>query len=255
MRRILILAPHPDDEVVGCAIAARRALAGGAAISVLFLTTGVPPRARRGSAASHDRRIARRREEARAACELLSFAPAGFLSWPARTLKAHLAEALAIIEAAIARERIDALWAPAYEGGHQDHDATNLLAARFGARLPVWEFAEYHRAGGRTTTQGFIAANGTESLIGLAPEEARLKRRALALYASERGNLAHIRCEREALRPLASYDYTAPPHGGRLFWTRFQWVPFRHRRIDFDRPEEVYRTLSDFAGAAAQAAQ
>ena len=41
-RRILILAPHPDDEIVACGIAAIRARAADADVAVLFLTTGVP---------------------------------------------------------------------------------------------------------------------------------------------------------------------------------------------------------------------
>ena len=44
--RPLILIPHPDDEVVGCAVAALRAKAAGAEISGIYLTTGVPARER-----------------------------------------------------------------------------------------------------------------------------------------------------------------------------------------------------------------
>src|SRR5690349_16650698 len=43
-RRILVLAPHPDDEIVACGIAALRARAAGARVFVLYLTTGVPAR-------------------------------------------------------------------------------------------------------------------------------------------------------------------------------------------------------------------
>src|SRR5205823_9796815 len=43
-RRILVLAPHPDDEIVACGIAALRARAAGAQVFVLYLTTGVPVR-------------------------------------------------------------------------------------------------------------------------------------------------------------------------------------------------------------------
>src|ERR1700731_1162392 len=41
-RHILVLAPHPDDEIVACGIAARRARLAGARIFVLFLTTRIP---------------------------------------------------------------------------------------------------------------------------------------------------------------------------------------------------------------------
>jgi LmbE family N-acetylglucosaminyl deacetylase len=247
--RILILVPHPDDEVVGCAIAAIRARAEGAKLFAFYLTTGVPARAQlwpwaRGG---HAARVAIRRAEAFAAAELLGIEPTGFQPWPARQLKSHLEEASALVEATLGKYRIDGLWAPAYEGGHQDHDAANLLAAAFKARIPVTEFAEYHNARPAVSSQGFITRNGGERLLRLSEEERQLKRRALALYRSERANLAHVKCEIESLRPLAPYDYAAPPHPGRLFWARFQWVPFRHPRIDFDPPEKVYATLAAFA--------
>ena len=247
--RILILVPHPDDEVVGCGIAARREALRGKHVLALYLTTGVPERQllwpwqRR----HYEALVAARRAEAEAAAELLGIIPAGFQDVPARTLKSHLALSLARIERTLAAERIAELWTPAFEGGHQDHDATNLLASRLRHRLPVIEFAEYHAAGGRAESQRFLAPCGDERHLVLAAAEAALKRQALALYRSERRNLAHVRCERECLRPLAPYDYASAPHAGRLFYARFQWVPFRHPRIDFDPPGRVYSALARFA--------
>lgn len=249
--RILVLVPHPDDEVVGCAIAAHQARAAGARLFAIYLTTGIPPRdllwrwQRRG----YEARVARRRQEALAAAALLGFEPLGFQPWPSRRLKSHLAEALAVIEQACDAHGIEALWAPAWEGGHQDHDVTNFLAAQLTRRLPVTEFAEYHTAGGAITSQRFIATQGGERVLPLTASEQALKRKALALYRSERANLTHVRCDVESLRPLARYDYAAPPHPGRLFWTRFQWVPFRHPRIDFDAPAEMRAALARFAAA------
>jgi LmbE family N-acetylglucosaminyl deacetylase len=244
-KRILLLVPHPDDEVVGCAIALRRAATQRARIFALYLTTGVPapeilwPWQRRRHAAL----VARRRAEAMAAAARLAITPVGFQPWPTRTLKAHLGEAEALIERAVAEHAIDTIWVPAWEGAHQDHDVANFLAAGFAGRLPVREFAEYNLAGGRPRSQRFPAENGSEEIIALGPAERRLKRELLALYRSERGNLRHVGTEIESLRPLDRYDYARPPHAGRLFYQRFQWVPFRHPRIDFDRPEAVCGAL------------
>ena len=41
-RRALVLAPHPDDEIVACGITALRARQAGIRVLVLYLTTGVP---------------------------------------------------------------------------------------------------------------------------------------------------------------------------------------------------------------------
>jgi hypothetical protein len=90
--RILILVPHPDDEVVGCAVAARREALGGKHLIALYLTTGLPER------------------------ELL-------WPWQRRRYRALVAR----IETTLVAQRIEELWTPAFEGGHQDYDATNLL--------------------------------------------------------------------------------------------------------------------------------
>ncbi|HWD57218.1 MAG TPA: PIG-L family deacetylase [Stellaceae bacterium] len=244
-RRILILAPHPDDEIVACGIAARRARGEGAQLFVLYLTTGVPPREllwpwQRGS---HAARVARRRDEALAAAALIGLEPAGFLDIASRRLVGRLDDAAAALGRAVAEISPESLWVPAFEGAHQDHDAANALAATFHGRLPVWEFAAYNRAGGKVRSNRFADARGGVIELRLTREEAALKRRALALYASERGNLAHIRAAEEAYRPLPRHDYGAPPHAGTLFRERFQWVPFRHPRIDFTPSAEVYAML------------
>jgi len=254
-RRILIIAPHPDDEIVACGIAARRAHAGGARVFVLYLTSGVPPRetAWPWRRRVHDTQIARRRDEALAAAELLGLTLAGFLDIPARRLIAHLDAAAAALDRALTETQAEALWVPAFEGAHQDHDAANALAARFRDSIPVWEFAAYNYAGGRVRSNRFIDARGGVIELHLAREEAALKRRALGLYASERGNLAHIRNAEEAYRPLPRHDYAAPPHPGTLFRERFHWVPFRHPRIDFASSAEIYSALGRWSAASAAA--
>jgi LmbE family N-acetylglucosaminyl deacetylase len=251
--RPLVLIPHPDDEVVGCAIAIVRARANGATISGLYLTTGVPARERLRPwrRQSYPALIARRREEARRAATALGVSPAGFLDWPARTLKSHLDEAMALVERTLRERQIDQIWAPAWEGGHQDHDVTNFLAARCAGKLPVREFAEYNWAGGRVHSQTFARPNGTEDVLVLTPEEARFKAELLSIYRSERANLRYVRLRQESLRPIAQYDYRAAPHPGRLFCERFQWVPFRHPRVDFDRPEAVRAALAAWNAAGA----
>ena len=214
-------------------------------VSVLYLTTGVPPGEtawpwqRRGYAS----RAARRRDEAQAAAALFGFEPAGFIDTPSRRLIGRLDETATAIGRTLEETEADCLWVAAFEGAHQDHDAANALAGRFRDRLPIWEFAAYNFAGGKVRSNRFFDARGGVIELRLSREEAADKRRALALYASERGNLAHIKTEMETYRPLPHRDYAAPPHPGTLFRERFHWVPFRHPRIDFTPSEEVYRVL------------
>jgi len=252
-QRILLLAPHPDDEVVGAAVAARRAIAGGAEVFVLYLTTGVPAAAALWlwQRPGHGTRVRRRREEALAAARLIGLKPAGFLDWPSRSLKSHLAEAEAAIAGAIAAHGIAALWTPAWEGAHQDHDAANFLAARFVSRLPVLEFAAYNYAGGQVRSGEFPPGGEAAGVLELTPEESSWKRRLLVGYASERDNLSHIRVMSESFRPLPAHDYAKSPHPGTLFWERHHWVPFRHPRIDFTRPAALRTALAAYAASTA----
>jgi LmbE family N-acetylglucosaminyl deacetylase len=239
--RILILIPHPDDEVVGCCAAIRRACAQGATVSGLYLTDGVPVRRARAA------RVALRWQEAAKVRELLGLEDAGRLDFASRTLRLHLAAASDRVTHAIDATQAEILWAPAFEGAHQDHDAANALAARFAARLPVWEYAEYNNAGGRARSQTFPDARGGEQTIELAADEIAQKRRALGIYASERGNLRHIDVVREAFRPLPTHDYARPPHPGTLFYARYRWAARFTSRVDRTDPAEVYRSLGAFA--------
>jgi LmbE family N-acetylglucosaminyl deacetylase len=253
---ILILCPHPDDEVVGCCAAIGRAQAGGARAHVFFLTHGCVdqasmwPWARSGYAAA----VARRRAEAERAATALDLTVAGWSNRPARHLWRALNEAEAEVRHAVAAFGVDQIWVPAFEGGNPDHDGANAIASRLAAEgLGVLEFAEYNFAGGKPRSQSFPFSNGTEEVLELTAAEQAAKREALALYASERGNLAVVRTERETFRPLAAHDYGRPPHPGKLWYARFQWVPFRHPMVDFTRPETVTAAIGDYVAGRGQA--
>jgi len=250
-RRILVLAPHPDDEIVACGIAALRARKAGARVFVLYLTSGVPERAALWpwQRQAYAGRVGRRREEALAAAALFGLEPVLFRGTPSRRLRIDLDSAADELEVAVTGCGAEALWVPAFEGGHQDHDAANALAAGFAGRLPVWEFAAYNFAGGRVNSNRFAATRGGEVALDATAAEAERKHRALGCYASERGNLRHVGAGHEAYRPLPDHDYGAKPHAGRLFRERFQWVPLRHPRVDFAPSSEVYRDIGAWASS------
>ncbi len=250
-KRILILIPHPDDEVVGCCSAVRRAVKRGARLFGTYLTTGAPPREHfwRRDVRRYTERVSTRNREARKVAARLELTPVRFGEIPSRTLKDHLERTRTDLLRDLRELDIDALWTPAYEGGHQDHDAAHVLASTVVDRVRVWEFSEYHCAGGRTINQEFITLNGTERTWRLDKEERTFKKELLKLYASEHRNLGHIRTEQEAFRPLASCDYSRPAHAGALFYERYQWIPFRHPRVDPCRPDTVCLRFQEFLEA------
>ncbi|MGH6980543.1 MAG: PIG-L deacetylase family protein [Stellaceae bacterium] len=250
MARVLLLIPHPDDEVVGAAatIASRRA--AGDRFFGLYLTDGIPAPEQlwRKDRPARDDRVRRRRDEAREAAALLGIEPAAFLGFPSRGLKSHLGKAAERIAATLAAHDIGAVWVPAWEGGHQDHDVANFLAARTAGGRPVTEFAEYNRGGGAMRWNRFAVPNGTETERHLGSGEIAAKRRLVAIYRSERANLAGVRFEVESQRPLPAYDYGKPPHDGLLLRERFHWVGrvIRHPRVDFEPSRSIYDALRNY---------
>jgi LmbE family N-acetylglucosaminyl deacetylase len=247
-RRVLLLSAHPDDEVVGCAAAIARARRLGAEVHVAFLTDGVPPASALWpwQRAGRNLRAARRWREADVAAARLGFGIAIRQDIPSRMLKTRLDETRRRLESVTEKLGPDVIWAPAYEGGHQDHDAANFMASLFATCAPVWEYSEYNFARGRVGAQGFPYPNGSETVLDLDEAERAAKRALLDVYKSEKRNLGYVGVAREAFRPLARYDYTKPPHEGRTFYQRFQWVP-HHPRVDKTRPQDVCGAIVAFA--------
>lgn len=249
--RILLLAPHPDDELAGCCAAMARARAQGSVVSVAFLTTGIPARERLWpwDRAGHPARVERRREEARRVAAKTGAGIVHFSDAASRRLKDGIGAARDVAMRLCAECRADVLWTPAYEGGHPDHDVASFIASTMRDALPVWEFSEYNFCGGRVRSNEFAAVRGEELEIRLSDDERRVKKGLLEMYASERGNLSYVQTEREVFRPLAEYDYSRPPHAGTLFYRRFSWAAF-HPRVNEARPEEVCRAIAAYGAQA-----
>ena len=169
MARILLLIPHPDDEVVGAAASIARRRAAGDRFFGLYLTDGdsgagaalalgaARPR-RRASRGGGTRRERRRRSWHRAA---------GVPRFPSRDAEiASRRSDSAISGEPAPTQAIDAIWVPAWEGGHQDHDVANFLAARAADGRPVIEFAEYNRGGGTVRGIGSHRRTGARPNCG-----------------------------------------------------------------------------------------
>ncbi len=242
--RVLVLVPHPDDEVVGTATALARLRQRGGEAFALYLTSGVPAAAGSwlGGRLKYPRSVARRWNEALNVSEGLGLRFAARQQIPSRMLKTHLESSISFAHETAENVEADCIWVPAYEGGHQDHDVTNFVGACLAESFEVWEFAEYNFANARVQSQTFIENNGSESVLNLDANEQASKRELLGRYASEQKNLGYVEMEREAFRPLADYDYTRAPHTGKMFYQRFQWVPY-HPRIDYCRPKDVCHAI------------
>ncbi|MDX9689816.1 MAG: PIG-L family deacetylase [Alphaproteobacteria bacterium] len=248
-RRILILIPHPDDEIVGFCAAALCARAQGAKLFGLFLTHGCSslsnlwPWQRK----HYHNHIGIRLNEAHHVAAKLNLTLLNTPTRDARYLWRELSDVYLEIQEAIHSYTIDQLWVPAYEGGNADHDALNGLSSYMADHIDILEFAEYNFCGGKVMNNTFPYPNGTETVLTLNESEQAFKRECLSLYASEKSNLNYVTIIKETFRPLAEYNYGKPAHEGKLWYKRFNWVPFHHPRVDRTNPLDVCAAIEEFA--------
>lgn len=167
----LVLAPHPDDETLGCGGLIQRKRAAGASVHVTVVTDGAATHdGDEAQTLTRDAVIALRERETIEACAILGV-PAeavSFLRLPDGDLGAHgdaLAERLADT---VARIGPDEIYVCALADGHRDHQAlaqaTRDLAraGRLGGaelrEYPVWfwDFRSW-RPDGLSNKAGFVS--------------------------------------------------------------------------------------------------
>jgi LmbE family N-acetylglucosaminyl deacetylase len=230
--RVLLVAAHPDDDVVG---------AGGRipwlapALHVAYVTDGAPrdPKALRDAGfADRDAYATTRRREARKAL-LLAGVPEervhafGEIDQEASSFMVRIAEQAA----ALVRElRPEAVLTHAYEGGHPDHDATALavhaasaLLARDGVEPPaLLEFAEYHEEHGHMVFGAFPPEGPDGRAVVLDPAQRELKERLFACHESQRAVLRQFPTDRERYRVAPAYVFERRAAAA-LYYERFDW--------------------------------
>lgn len=119
-----------------------------------------------------------------------------------------------------------------YEGGHPDHDTT-ALAVHCAAELlwnrsaytpEILEFSSYHQGSEGMETGRFLPkAEWTVNNHELTEAERNAKRKLFECYQSQRNVLQYFAIEEEPLRPAPQYDFTKPPHEGKLYYENFAW--------------------------------
>lgn len=131
---VVVLAPHPDDETIGCGGVLRLHARRGDRVVVAFATDGergAPP-----GGPSGGRLAAIRRLEARRACAVLGARALEFWGCPDARLASARGLALRVREL-LARERPAVVYAPAADDPHADHRA---LARAVPAAARAWRY-------------------------------------------------------------------------------------------------------------------
>jgi LmbE family N-acetylglucosaminyl deacetylase len=126
-KNILIVAPHPDDEVLGCGGIIKRFSSEGDKIYVLIITKGKPEK-------YSEEKIMNVRKEALHAHKILGVTETRFLNFPAPDLDTiSLSEISGDISSVIIEFKIDTLFLPHRGDIHNDHKVVynaSLVASR-----------------------------------------------------------------------------------------------------------------------------
>ena len=203
-RRILAVAPHPDDDVIGCAGTLARSRSAGDAICVIYATDGAASHL--GSASYPPERLRDVREaEALAGLAALGLPPhvARFLREPDGALCATpeaRARFDAALRAAIAAFAPTCVLSPWIRDVHPDHVATSSAVRRALAALrSEAELCEY-RVWGEPIDVATEPGVSRELRVDVA-SSADTKRAAIAAHRSQLGELV-----RDAVRSFTLPD-------------------------------------------------
>lgn len=229
---VIIIAAHPDDEVLG----AGALLSYLKGVHFLHITDGAPGNMRAAKArgfATREEYAAARRGELAQALKLIPGSAGSSCGLRVPDLEAaynipYIVTGLASVFKTLGPAA--ALTHP-YEGGHPDHDSAAFAAAaaarlveREGMSPPrIIEFTSYHGPRGKLIPSTFLPADSPEVCVRLKEDERLLKSRMVGSFATQKKALSAFPVEVEKFRAAPDYDFSRAPHRGRLFYEHFDW--------------------------------
>jgi LmbE family N-acetylglucosaminyl deacetylase len=230
--RTVLVAAHPDDETIG---------AGGLFIRrknfrIVHVTDGSPLDPSDALAAGCSTRVSYaeiRRKEAVDALASVGIGEDAITNLGLTDQRAsfHLRELSELLRGLVERIRPEIVLTHSYEGGHPDHDSVAFAChmaqriCRPEARFQLCEFTGYHAGNDGMEVYEFLRADAYEEYIyRLSPEERELKTRMIKKFSTQARTLQPFSSpEVERFRVAPQYDFTRPPHEGKLWYENFNW--------------------------------
>jgi LmbE family N-acetylglucosaminyl deacetylase len=124
-RSMLVVAPHQDDEAIGCGGALALQVRAKGAASIVILQDGADGHEELGL--KRQDMVSLRNEESRRASRVLGIEPPRFLNHP--NLASVLREAAEELRNILIDKRVDAIFLPFLLDNHPDHRTANYIAA------------------------------------------------------------------------------------------------------------------------------
>lgn len=190
-RKVLLLAPHQDDETLGCAGLIQRLAQLGAQLYVVFLTDGAMSHPHSTTYTAPERTGIRNAEAIRAVAKLgIKADKLFFLNAPDSALpqqgEADHAKYSSRLEALAVTIGADLILSPYRLDPHCDHRATYQLADYLATthRIPLWEYPIWVYELGRQGDLEALQQLKIAQLI-LSPKEQALKMEALHCHRSQ----------------------------------------------------------------------
>jgi LmbE family N-acetylglucosaminyl deacetylase len=226
---LALVAAHPDDETAS----AGWLLTQLRRVTILHATDGAPRDMQDALAAGFSTRRdyarARRAEFAAAlAFTAVDDSHTRNIGLVDQEASDHLVE-LSLQLAAMLRD-IQPQWVIThpYEGGHPDHDAT-AFAVHAAVRMlevppDIVEMTSYYNRNGQIRTFDFLHADDCPPVThALSPAECSRKRKMFECFQTQRRVLNWFPISIERFRAAPEYDFTLPPHAGKLYYEYFDW--------------------------------
>jgi N-acetylglucosamine malate deacetylase 2 len=230
-----VIVAHPADEVVGAGCLISKLVD----VTILHVTDGAPGDMVDAESAGFTD-LAAYAEARKSECiSALSIAHVPEervvdLEVPAQSAAHYLPDLTKRITAFLQQSGADIVVTHPYEGGHPDHDATAFathaamrLMKENGLRPPVlFEMALHPSEDFIAKVPEFLPGiEGETTTLLLDERSTKLKRRMFSCFKMLRQSLAVSPFGPERFRQPAAYDFTTPPHAGKLHYENFSWAP------------------------------
>jgi len=230
----IIVAAHPDDEIIGIGGQLPKFLSR---VLVVHVTDGSPRNLHEAHRLGFKNAVEYANRRHKESCDALALAGISekqclTLGFSDQEASLHLAEIRDRLVEYFVATATRLVFTHPYEGGHPDHDATvfsvhqaiEILRGQQRAVPQLWEFASYH-AGPHDFEAGTFLSDHScpEYEQRLSDSERQLKQSMFDCFPTQKEMLARFPIAMERFRRAPDYDFSQPPHEGRLYYENFDW--------------------------------